>query len=92
MLKKEETPIAITKNDLKQLQQNLEAVIQERLREALAREFPHTCSTCRFFFKVEGNRNKSCNVEEKIEVADDVCLNWRLQVDPKKRRWDGRIY
>lgn len=82
----EEEWVKIRKSDIA-------AVVRNEIMNALAKELPHECWTCRFFdFPLEDKvpRNKSCQYPGKLEMFQGVCNMWDLQPDPNKRR--RRIY
>lgn len=70
----------------------LEEVIHNLLHDALAKELPHECWTCKHFdFPLDAKpRNKACLCPEKLVMFKGRCDMWDLQLDPNKRH--RRIY
>ncbi len=71
----------------------LQQIVKEQVEQALAKELPHQCWTCKWFDFPEDSpnpHNKACLCPDKIIVIDRECANWRLQPDPNKRQ--RRIY
>lgn len=84
MLEKEEDLTITAKRS------ELEAIVREQVQLALQRELPHECWTCKHFYILKGNLNKSCNAGTKHKIIDGECSDWRLQPDPNLRT--RRVY
>ena len=67
---------------------DIEKLIEQKVQEKMEQLVPHNCFYCALFqMSQTAPHNRACMFKGKLKVEGDICTEWKLAEDWRKRKF-----